>query len=60
MNIVSVRCLQKNIISLEWPGNALNDTIADSVLAIILAAENSPVSIKCKPLLLKNIIYNIE
>ncbi|KTW32063.1 cleavage polyadenylation factor subunit YSH1 [Pneumocystis jirovecii RU7] len=46
MNIVSVRCLQKNIISLEWPGNALNDTIADSVLAIILAAENSPVSIK--------------
>ncbi|KAG5440228.1 hypothetical protein PCANB_001798 [Pneumocystis canis] len=46
MNIVSIKCLQKNIISLEWPGNALNDTIADTVLAIILAAENSPVSVK--------------
>ncbi|KAG4305104.1 hypothetical protein PORY_001274 [Pneumocystis oryctolagi] len=50
MNIVSIKFLQKNIISLEWPGNALNDTIADTVLAIILAAENNPTSIKMSEL----------
>ena len=33
-------------ISINWIGNAMNDTIADAVLAIILAAESSPASLK--------------
>jgi cleavage and polyadenylation specificity factor subunit 3 len=33
-------------LSINWIGNAMNDTIADSVLAIILAAESSPASLK--------------
>ncbi|KTW30663.1 hypothetical protein T552_00378 [Pneumocystis carinii B80] len=46
MDIISIKCLQKNILSLEWLGNTLNDTIADTVLAIILSAEINPSSIK--------------
>jgi len=33
-------------LSINWIGNAMNDTIADAVLAIILAAETSPASLK--------------
>ena len=33
-------------LSINWIGNAMNDTIADAVLAIILAAESSPASLK--------------
>ena len=36
-------------LSLNWIGNAMNDTIADAVLAIILAAESSPASLKGLP-----------
>ncbi|KAI8808500.1 beta-lactamase-like protein [Cladochytrium replicatum] len=31
---------------LEWEGNAINDMIADTVLAIIIQAESSPASVK--------------
>jgi cleavage and polyadenylation specificity factor subunit 3 len=35
-----------NQLSINWIGNAMNDTIADAVLAIIIAAESSPVSLQ--------------
>ena len=42
-------------LSINWIGNAMNDTIADSVLAIILAAESSPASLKgCASIELNN------
>lgn len=31
---------------IEWEGNAMNDAIADSVLAILLAVDSSPASVK--------------
>ena len=34
------------LLSINWIGNAMNDTIADAVLAIVLAAESSPASLK--------------
>lgn len=40
-------------LSLNWIGNAMNDTIADAVLAIILAAESSPASLKGLPVKVK-------
>ncbi|KAI8608263.1 beta-lactamase-like protein [Chytriomyces sp. MP71] len=33
-------------VVLEWEGNAVNDMIADSVVAIIVQAESSPASVK--------------
>jgi cleavage and polyadenylation specificity factor subunit 3 len=33
-------------LSINWIGNAMNDTIADAILAIILAAETSPASLR--------------
>lgn len=33
---------------LEWEGNAMNDMLADGVMAVILAIETSPASVKCK------------
>ncbi|KAG2178190.1 hypothetical protein INT43_003443 [Umbelopsis isabellina] len=35
-----------NQITLEWVGNAMNDMVADSVLAVILSIESSPASVK--------------
>lgn len=35
-----------NQITLEWVGNAMNDMVADSVLAVILGIESSPASVK--------------
>ncbi|KAG0801367.1 hypothetical protein G6F62_006727 [Rhizopus arrhizus] len=35
-----------NHVTLEWIGNAMNDMVADSVLAIILAIDSSPASVK--------------
>jgi len=40
-------------LSINWIGNAMNDTIADAVLAIILAAESSPVSLQGSPTYVK-------
>lgn len=36
-------------LSINWIGNAMNDTIADAVLAIIISAETSPASLKGIP-----------
>lgn len=32
-------------VSINWIGNAMNDTIADAVLCIILGVESSPASL---------------
>lgn len=37
-----------NQVTLEWVGNAMNDMVADSVLAIILSIDSSPASVKGK------------
>lgn len=35
-----------NQVTLEWIGNAMNDMVADSVLAVILSVDSSPASVK--------------
>lgn len=35
-----------NYLHLEWKGDAINDMIADSVLAVIIQSESSPASVK--------------
>jgi cleavage and polyadenylation specificity factor subunit 3 len=35
-----------NQVTLEWIGNAMNDMVADSVLAVILSIDSSPASVK--------------
>ncbi|KAK9355297.1 beta-lactamase-like protein [Lipomyces doorenjongii] len=45
MDSVNVFWKPKSIV-IEWEGNMLNDAIADSVLAILLSVESSPMSVK--------------
>ncbi|KAK9458107.1 beta-lactamase-like protein [Dipodascopsis uninucleata] len=45
MDAVTVWCHAKSLV-IEWEGNIINDTIADSVLAILLSVDSSPMSIK--------------
>jgi cleavage and polyadenylation specificity factor subunit 3 len=47
MDSVNVFWKPKSIV-IEWEGNMLNDAIADSVLAILLSVESSPMSVKSK------------
>lgn len=35
-----------NQVTLEWIGNAMNDMVADSVLAVMLSIDSSPASVK--------------
>ncbi|KAK9475035.1 beta-lactamase-like protein [Dipodascopsis tothii] len=42
---VSVWCHDDSAV-IEWTGNMFNDTIADSVLCVLLAVDSSPVSVK--------------
>ncbi|OBZ88252.1 Endoribonuclease ysh1 [Choanephora cucurbitarum] len=35
-----------NQVTLEWVGNAMNDMVADSVLAVLLSIDSSPASVK--------------
>ncbi|CAO3657388.1 unnamed protein product [Mucor hiemalis] len=35
-----------NQVTLEWVGNAMNDMVADSVLAVMLSIDSSPASVK--------------
>jgi len=46
MDAVVIVFESQHILSINWIGNPMNDTIADAVLAIILAAESSPASLK--------------
>ncbi|KAJ2329710.1 endoribonuclease ysh1, partial [Coemansia sp. RSA 2673] len=36
----------KSYVEIEWEGNAMNDMVADSVVAIVLNIESSPASVK--------------
>ncbi|KAK9469534.1 beta-lactamase-like protein [Lipomyces arxii] len=45
MGAVTVWCREKSAV-IEWEGNILNDTIADSVLAILISVDSSPMSVK--------------
>ncbi|KAI9500459.1 beta-lactamase-like protein, partial [Coemansia spiralis] len=36
----------KTSVEIEWEGNALNDMVADSVVAVVLNIESSPASVK--------------
>lgn len=46
-----------NHVTLEWVGNAMNDMVADSVLAIILSIDSSPASVKGKKREKNNSVY---
>jgi cleavage and polyadenylation specificity factor subunit 3 len=43
---VLVTDLSNNRLLLEWDGNAVNDMIADSIVAVVMQAESSPASVK--------------
>jgi hypothetical protein len=45
MDAVVVVFETQHTLSINWIGNAMNDTIAEAVLTIILAAENSRASL---------------
>lgn len=46
-----------NQLMLEWIGNAMNDMVADSVLAVILSVDSSPASVKGKRSIYKGGIH---
>ena len=48
MDAVLVVFESPHTLSINWIGNAMNDTVAEAVLTIILAAENSRVSLSGK------------
>ena len=45
METVDVKQAAENNLLLEWKAGAMNDAIADSVLALTLSIETSPVSV---------------
>lgn len=46
MGCVAVRCRTSGEVELEWEGNMLNDSIADSVMAVLFSVESSPAAVK--------------
>ena len=48
MGCVIVRYLNSKEITVEWEGNVLNDSIADSVIAVLFSVEGSPAAVKRK------------
>ena len=45
MGCVRVACAAHGAITVEWEGNALNDGLADAVLAVLFGVETSPASV---------------
>ena len=45
MGCVTVACAPRGRIAVEWEGNALNDGIADAVMAVLFTVETSPASV---------------
>ena len=43
---VKVICRDQGEVELEWEGNAMNDSIADAVMAVLLTLESSPAAVK--------------
>jgi len=48
MGSVRVRYYSDREVELEWEGNMMNDAIADSVVAVLMATECSPAAVKRK------------
>ncbi|PHH88117.1 hypothetical protein CDD83_7949 [Cordyceps sp. RAO-2017] len=46
MGCVAVRCRTDGEVELEWEGNMLNDSIADSVMAVLFSVQSSPAAVK--------------
>lgn len=46
MGCVTMRYRSSGEIELEWEGNLLNDSIADSVLTVLYSVESSPAAVK--------------
>lgn len=46
MGCVTMRYRSNGEIELEWEGNLLNDSIADSVLTVLYSVESSPAAVK--------------
>ncbi|ODA81720.1 hypothetical protein RJ55_00223 [Drechmeria coniospora] len=46
MGCVTVRYRANGEVELEWEGNMLNDSIADSVMAVLFSVETSPAAVK--------------
>lgn len=46
MGIVDLRYRSSGEVELEWEGNLLNDSIADSVLTVLYSVESSPAAVK--------------
>lgn len=45
MDAITVWCRKPSLV-IEWEGNMINDAIADTVLAILLSVDSSPMSVK--------------
>ena len=48
MGCVIVRHLNHKELMVEWEGNVMNDSIADSVVSVLLSVEGSPAAVKRK------------
>ncbi|KJZ75080.1 Endoribonuclease YSH1 [Hirsutella minnesotensis 3608] len=46
MGCIAVRYRPSGEVELEWEGNMLNDSIADSVMAVLFSVESSPAAVK--------------
>lgn len=46
MGCVTMRYYNNGEIELEWEGNLLNDSIADSILTVLYSVESSPAAVK--------------
>ncbi|UNI20163.1 endoribonuclease ysh1 [Purpureocillium takamizusanense] len=46
MGCITVRYRTNGEVELEWEGNMLNDSIADSVMAVLFSVESSPAAVK--------------
>ncbi|PFH55840.1 hypothetical protein XA68_17524 [Ophiocordyceps unilateralis] len=46
MGCIAVRYRSDGEVELEWEGNMLNDSIADSLMAVLFSVESSPAAVK--------------
>ncbi|PHH78074.1 hypothetical protein CDD80_7424 [Ophiocordyceps camponoti-rufipedis] len=46
MGCITVRYQSDGQVELEWEGNMLNDSIADSLMAVLFSVESSPAAVK--------------
>ncbi|KAB8437340.1 hypothetical protein FH972_025020 [Carpinus fangiana] len=46
MDTVSVTIRPRGALEIEWEGNVMNDGIADAVMAVLLAVESAPASVR--------------